>query len=165
MNASLPFEPATDPGGPRGLLACRLDGQPYALALCDVREIRSFESPRHVAGGPAALLGVIDLRGTVVPVLDLRLQLGLPPAATAGGGAVVIVEHAGQPVGLRVDSVSDVLELPAGAMRPLPALAGGPDRALLCSAATLGEELLLQFDLEALLHDAGMGRETAPTRH
>lgn len=162
MNASLPGESAS---GPRGLLACRLDGQPYALPLCDVREIRSFEAPRRVAGAPAALLGVMDLRGTIVPVLDLRLQLGLPAAATAGGGAVVIVERAGRPVGLRVDSVSDVLELAAGAMRPLPALSGGPAQGLLCSAAPLGAELLLQLDLDALLHHAGLVATPAPACH
>lgn len=159
MNLSQASETHT---GPRGLLSCRLDGQSYALLLGDVREIRSFESPLRVAGTAAALLGVIDLRGTIVPVLDLRLQLGMPAQATAGGGAVVIVERGGRPVGLRVDSVSDVLDLPAGAMRPLPALAAGPARALLCGAAQLGGELLLQFDLDALLHHAGLGGATAP---
>ena len=162
MNTSTAPETVT---GPRGLLACRLDGQSYALSLCDVREIRSYESPHRIACTPPALLGVFDLRGTIVPVLDLRLQLGLPPTDVPGGGAVVIVERDGRPVGLRVDSVSDVLELPDGAMRPLPALATGLPRALLCGAAQLGDELLLQFDLEALLHQAGLGDLSVPVPH
>ncbi len=143
------------------VLVCRLAGLAFGLGLTEVREIRSFEPPRGLPGAPVALLGVIDLRGVVVPVFDLRVVLGRPAAPGTGAGLFVVVEHEGVAAGLRVDAVSEVVELPAGALRPLPPLSTTAHAAAQpplhwLGAAPLGDELLLRVDLPSLLRHAGL---------
>ncbi|MDP1044914.1 chemotaxis protein CheW, partial [Klebsiella pneumoniae] len=92
----------------RQFLTFRISEEEYGLDILRVQEIRSYEAPTRVANAPAFVKGVVNLRGVIVPILDLRLRLG--QAAEYNGFTVVIVLNvAGRVVGIVVDSVSDVL--------------------------------------------------------
>lgn len=108
---------------PERVLRFRLGDQPFAADILHVREIRSFERPTRVSGAGAELRGLIDLRGTVVPVIDLCQRLGLTPQGE--GGAVVVIDLQGRLTGIVVDAVDDVHELPPEQLRPLPPLRSG----------------------------------------
>ncbi len=106
-------------------LAFKLGQEEYGMDILRVQEIRSYEKPTLLPHGPAHLLGVVNLRGTIVPLMDLRVRLQLAQA-TYDAHTVVIVVNVGQRVvGLVVDSVSDVLSLRPEQMRPVPALESG----------------------------------------
>lgn len=110
---------------PERVLRFRLGDQPFAADILHVREIRSFERPTRVAGASAELQGLIDLRGTAVPVIDLCQRLGLPARRGRDeGGAVIVIDLQGRLTGIVVDAVDDVQELPPAQLRPLPPLHG-----------------------------------------
>lgn len=116
-----------------------------------VQEIRSYEKPTLLPHGPAHLLGVVNLRGTIVPLMDLRVRLQLAQA-TYDAHTVVIVVNVGQRVvGLVVDSVSDVLSLRPEQMRPVPALESGFAPEHLLALGCVDERTLLLLDIEQYL--------------
>lgn len=103
----------------RELLCLALDGSPYAIPVERVREIVRMRAITPMPRVPAAVLGVIALRGEVIQVLDLRRRLGLPPVE-AGRRTRIVVLHGedGRVTGLLVDAVNEVLRLPEDAIRP-----------------------------------------------
>src|SRR5512132_629990 len=98
-------------------LTFRLGDESYGIDILKVQEIRGYETPTAIANAPAFIKGVIDLRGVIVPVLDLRIKFRLDHANYDEFTVVIILNVAGRVVGVVVDSVSDVLTLPAGAIR------------------------------------------------
>ncbi len=150
-STAVPAAPA-----PASVLVCRLCDQTHAVPLASVREIRTSEPLRRLVGAPPAVLGLFDLRGVVVPVLDMHRLTELPAPAPGAAGVVVIVEWGGRVAGLRFDAVSDVVDLPDHALRALPALGRDPHSPW-TDAAQLGDELLLRLHVPALLARAGLG--------
>ncbi|RTL38929.1 MAG: chemotaxis protein CheW [Burkholderiales bacterium] len=145
---------ALESAAPREVLTCRLGSEDYGIGILAVQEIRRFEAATRIANAPAHVLGVMNLRGVIVPIVDLRHLLGLP--AENGTNTVTVVVNLGQrTVGLVVDAVSDVVALAAEDIRPRPALGpqGGPD--FIVGLAQLGNDdtqrLLQLVDLGALL--------------
>ena len=121
------------------------------MDILRVQEIRSYEKPTLLPHGPAHLLGVVNLRGTIVPLMDLRVRLQLAQA-TYDAHTVVIVVNVGQRVvGLVVDSVSDVLSLRPEQMRPVPALDSGFAPEHLLALGCVDERTLLLLDIEQYL--------------
>ena len=132
-------------------LAFKLGQEEYGMDILRVQEIRSYEKPTLLPHGPAHLLGVVNLRGTIVPLMDLRVRLQLAQA-TYDAHTVVIVVNVGQRVvGLVVDSVSDVLSLRPEQMRPVPALESGFAPEHLLALGCVGERTLLLLDIEQYL--------------
>lgn len=132
-------------------LAFKLGQEEYGMDILRVQEIRSYEKPTLLPHGPAHLLGVVNLRGTIVPVIDLRVRLQLAQA-TCDAHTVVIVVNVGQRVvGLVVDSVSDVLSLRPEQMRPVPALESGFAPEHLLALGCVDERTLLLLDIEQYL--------------
>lgn len=132
-------------------LAFKLGQEEYGMDILRVQEIRSYEKPTLLPHGPAHLLGVVNLRGTIVPLMDLRVRLQLAQA-TYDAHTVVIVVNAGQRVvGLVVDSVSDVLSLRPEQMRPVPALESGFAPEHLLALGCVDERTLLLLDIEQYL--------------
>jgi purine-binding chemotaxis protein CheW len=102
------------------VLSFNIGAECYALALTSIQEIRAFETPTRLPNQPAYNLGVINLRGTIVPLVDLRVLLGASAAATDDKTSIVVLVQDDHTVGLVVDSVCDVLDLPADAIKPSP---------------------------------------------
>ena len=139
-------------------LTFRLGGEEYGIDILRVQEIRSYEPPTRIANAPAYLKGVVNLRGVIVPIVDLRVRLGCESAEYNTFTVVIVLNVKGRVVGAVVDSVSDVMELPVEAIRPAPAMATtGLDSACLTGIASVGERMLILMDIEALMSSPDMG--------
>jgi purine-binding chemotaxis protein CheW len=133
----------------REYLSFRLGGEEYGIEIMGVREIRAYQVPTRIAGAPAYVRGVIDLRGTIVPIVDLRVRFGMPPAANEASSVVVIVIIDEQLVGVMVDGVSDVLALTADQVRPAPELASRVGASTIRGLASIADRLLILLDIGA----------------
>ncbi|WP_374668739.1 chemotaxis protein CheW [Ramlibacter sp.] len=141
----------------REFLTFRLGAESYGIAILKVQEIRGYEQPTAIANAPAFIKGVINLRGVIVPILDLRVKFQLPMAKYDEFTVVIILNVASRVVGVVVDSVSDVLSLPAEAIRPTPEFASTTfDTRYITGLATVEENLLILLDIEKLLTGADM---------
>ena len=139
-------------------LTFRLGGEEYGIDILRVQEIRSYENPTRIANAPAHILGVVNLRGVIVPVVDLRIKLGCEKAEYNGLTVVIVLNVKGRVVGAVVDSVSDVLELPREQVRPAPEMASSTvDTAFITGIASVGERMLILMDIEALMGSPDMG--------
>src|SRR5882672_7883397 len=101
-------------------LSFQLGAEEYGIDILRVQEIRAYEKATRMPNTPAYIKGVINLRGVIVPVIDLRMKFGLDSAEYNEMTVVVVLNLAHRTVGIVVDSVSDVLALAAGDIRPAP---------------------------------------------
>lgn len=130
-------------------LSFRLGAEEYGIDILKVQEIRGYEQPTRMVNAPSHVLGVLNLRGTIVPILDMRLAYGLTP--TYDGQTVSIVLNIGQRViGMVVDAVSDVVELKGPDIKPAPAVGAAVDATTVIGIATLPERLLILLDIDRL---------------
>lgn len=143
-------------------LAVTLGGEEYAIDIRPVREIRDCEGITDQPGAAGHVLGTVTLRGSAVPVLDLRQRLR-PDHLNAGSPPVMIVlDTPVATVGLVADAVSDIITLGSRQILPVPDMAAIVDARYLAALAVLGERMLVLLDVDQLLADIAL--ETAPTR-
>ncbi|CAM3812076.1 chemotaxis protein CheW [Paracidovorax anthurii] len=142
---------------PAEYLTFRLGQEEYGIDILRVQEIRSYEQPTRMAHAPEFIKGVIDLRGVIVPIVDLRLKLHCAKAEYTDFTVVIILNVGGTVLGAVVDAVADVVELSADAIRPAPQFQGQVDSAFVTGIATVGERMLIVMDIESLLSSAEMG--------
>lgn len=143
-------------GGAQEFLTFRLGAEHYGIQILKVQEIRGYERPTVIANAPAFIRGVINLRGAIVPVLDLRVHFGLD-APCDDGTVVVVLNVAQRVVGVVVDAVSDVVPLAAAAVQPAPEFAGSVlDTRYITGLATVDGRLLILLDIERLMTGADM---------
>ncbi len=144
-------------GSIREFLTFKLGAEEYGIDILRVQEIRSFEQPTRIANAPAHVLGVVNLRGTIVPIVDMRVRFHLEqPAYDAF--TVVIVLHIGQRVvGMVVDGVSDVIMLSAEQLRPVPEFNSVIDSEHLMAIGALEQRMLILLDIEKLMASPDMG--------
>jgi purine-binding chemotaxis protein CheW len=150
-------------------LTFRLGGEEYGIDILRVQEIRSYEPPTRIANAPHFIKGVVNLRGVIVPIVDLRLKLGCDTAEYNGFTVVIVLNVRGRVVGAVVDSVSDVLELGADHIKPAPELASGIDSGFITGIGSIQqgaskdedgkahERMLILMDIEGLMSAADMG--------
>jgi purine-binding chemotaxis protein CheW len=151
---------ATPPPGPTTSVATSggqyltfsLGREEYGIDILRVQEIRVCSAVTPIPNTPAWVRGVMNLRGAVIPVIDLRRKLGLDADAEASA-VVVVVALGSRLVGLVVDAVSDVLALPAEAVQPRPEFGRGVDTAFLQGLARTEHRLVALLDLDRLLAD------------
>ncbi len=146
--------PANAPG--REYLSFCLGQEEYGIDILKVQEIRSYEAPTRIANAPSFLKGVINLRGVIVPVIDLRVKFGCEAEITAIT-AVVVLSVKGRVVGAVVDSVSDVLELPHALVKPAPEMGTLVDTSHLMGIANVNERMLILLDIESLMSSSELG--------
>ena len=146
--------------GVQQVLCFALAEEAYALPILKVREIQAQATITRIPKAPPYMPGVINLRGAIVPILELRQRFALGEAPSDTRPVIIIVEVQGRTLGIRVDSVSDVLDLDSAAIRPAPEL--GTQTALgrefiagLASlpGATGSDSMLILLDLDRLLSD------------
>lgn len=141
----------------REYLTFRLGSEEYGIDILKVQEIRAYESPTRIAHAPDFIKGVVNLRGTIVPIVDLRLKFGCSTAEYSNLTVVVILNLRGWVVGVVVDSVSDVMAIPPDNMRPAPEVEGAIDKDAVSGLGALGERMLILLDIEKLMSGVDMG--------
>jgi purine-binding chemotaxis protein CheW len=144
-------------GSIREFLAFKLGGEEYGIDILRVQEIRSYEQPTRIANAPSHVLGVVNLRGTIVPIVDMRVRFNLEQSAY-DDFTVVIVLHIGQRVvGMVVDGVSDVITLQPDQLRPVPEFNSVIDSEHLMAIGALEQRMLILLDIEKLMTSPEMG--------
>lgn len=144
--------------GSAEFLTFRLGSEEYGIDILRVQEIRSFEEPTRIANAPSFIKGVVNLRGVIVPVVDLRIKLGCDVVEYNSFTVVIVLNVKGRVVGAVVDSVSDVLELKHDEIKSSPDLNGSSvDTAFITGIASVGERMLILMDIEALMTSPDMG--------
>jgi purine-binding chemotaxis protein CheW len=154
----------------REFLTFRLGAEEYGIDILKVQEIRSFEPPTKIANAPSYLRGVVNLRGVIVPIVDLRIKFNCVNEmgeAEINSFTVVIVHNVkGRVVGAVVDSVSDVMQLADSAIQPAPEMSAAViDTSYITGIANVSERLLILMDIEALMSSADMGLIAAIAEH
>ena len=138
-------------------LTFRLGQEEYGIDILRVQEIRSYEQPTRMAHAPEFIKGVIDLRGVIVPIVDLRIKLGCATADYTDFTVVIILNVGGTVLGAVVDAVADVVALQAEAIKPAPQFQGQVDASFVRGIASTGERMLIVVDIESLLSGTEMG--------
>lgn len=148
---------AADSAAPcREYLIFRLGEEQYGIHILKVQEIRGYERPTTIANAPAFIKGVMNLRGVIVPIVDLRVRFDLPFAYDEST-VVIVLNVADRVVGVVVDAVSDVLPLAAGDIQPPPEFAESVfDSSYITGLATVDGRMLILLDIEKLITGADM---------
>jgi len=137
-------------------LSFRLGAEEYGIDILAVREIREFERPTRIANAPEFILGVVNLRGVIVPIVDLRIKFGMPEPRYDGSTVVIILNVANRVLGIVVDSVSDVLPLKNEDIRPAPEFSAAIDASFVKGLASISGRLLILVDIEMLMTSPSM---------
>ena len=135
----------------REVLVFILGAEEYAVDILKVQEIRGYEKVTPLPGAPAYLKGVVNLRGTIVPVIDLRIKFGMAEPRYDSFTVVVILRLAGRVIGVVVDGVSDVVQLGERDVQPAPHLGSVVDATFIAGLATKDGRMILLLDIEKLL--------------
>jgi len=142
------------------VLSFRLGKEEYGISILKVQEIRGYDAVTRIANAPAFLKGVINLRGQIVPIVDMRIRFALGQAEYDAFTVVIILNIGRQVIGMVVDSVSDVVTLAPEQVRPAPSIGGGIDADHLLGLGTVGERMLILLDIERLMASPEMGLVT-----
>ena len=140
----------------REFLTFRLAAEEYAIEILKVQEIRGWEAPTAIANTPEFIKGVINLRGTIVPIVDLRLKFRLGSAQYDEFTVVIILSVARRVIGIVVDAVSDVVTLLPAQVRPAPEFGAALDTRFITGLGTVGERMLILTDIERLMTSRDM---------
>ncbi len=138
-------------------LTFRLGQEEYGIDILKVQEIRGYEQPTRIAHAPTFLKGVVNLRGTIVPIVDMRLKFNCSQAEYNSFTVVIILHLRARIVGIVVDSVSDVLQLQADQIRPAPEVETSVDANCIVGLGALSERMLILLDIERLMSGVDMG--------
>ena len=144
----------------REFLACKIANEEYGVDILRVQEIRSYEKPTSIANAPEHLKGVVNLRGVIVPIIDLRIKLGVGEVRYDHLTVVIVLNIGDRVVGVVVDGVSDVLTLEPSQLRPVPALDSNFDPDHILAIGSVDERMLILLDIEKFLSDTVLGEST-----
>ena len=145
-------------------LTFRLGNEEYGIDILKVQEIRGYDAVTAIANAPTFIKGVINLRGIIVPILDLRIKFNVGEATYDQFTVVIILNVARRVVGIVVDSVSDVLTLQAGQIKPAPEFATTLNTEYITGLGTVDDRMLILCDIESLMTGADMAL-VDPTTH
>jgi purine-binding chemotaxis protein CheW len=144
---------SADGGGTVEILSFRLDGQEYGLDIMQVREIRGWSRATPLPHAPSYVRGVINLRGAVLPVIDLAERLGLEPPAAGDRAVIIVVQDGGRVTGLLVEAVSDILVVRADDLQAPPDLPAqtGATEGCIAALTVLNDRMLRVLNIRAVL--------------
>ena len=137
-------------------LTFTLGNEEYGVEILKVQEIRSYEAPTTIANAPPFLKGVVNLRGVIVPIVDMRIKFGLSNADYNQFTVVIILNIAHRVVGMVVDSVSDVLQLAGEQIREAPQFGASLDTEYITGLGTVDQRMLILIDIEKLMTSSDM---------
>ncbi len=162
-HASSQTTPSTSgPGAPevtalREFLAFKLGSEEYGIDILRVQEIRSYEQPTRIANAPAFIKGVVNLRGVIVPIVDMRVKFNLDSASYDSFTVVIVLNIASRVVGMVVDAVSDVITLTSEQMRDVPEFHSSLEAEHLLAIGSVDERMLILVDIDKLMTSPDMG--------
>lgn len=142
-------------------LTFTLGKEEYGVDILKVQEIRGYDAVTRLPDAPDYIKGVINLRGTIVPIVDMRLRFDCAQAEYNSFTVVIILNLRERVVGIVVDSVSDVMELAPEQLRPAPDLDSSIDAQCIRGLGSVGERMLILLDIERLMSGVDMGLATA----
>jgi purine-binding chemotaxis protein CheW len=132
-------------------LTFTLASETYGIDILKVQEIRGYDAVTRIANTPDFVKGVINLRGVIVPIIDLRIKFKVGEVTYHQFTVVIIVNVLGKVAGIVVDGVSDVVELSGDQIKPAPDFGGALDTRYLTGLGTLNGEMLILVDIEKLI--------------
>jgi purine-binding chemotaxis protein CheW len=152
---------AVSAGAPLALpleyLAFTLGREEYGVDIQNVQELRGYDTVTCIAKAPDFMKGVVNLRGIIVPIVDMRIKLKLGTPTYDSSTVVIILNIAGRVTGMAVDSVSDVLTLTREQIKPAPTLRAACDTDYVIGIGALDARMLILVDIEKLLCDTLTG--------
>lgn len=155
MNPNRPTMPVTDPDASRQMLTFCLGSETYAVDILLVQEIRGWAPVTRLPQAPTHLLGVLNLRGSIVPVIDMRVRFGLEQAPFTPLTVIVVLSVQTASVrrefGLVVDSVSDVVDIDAAELKETPSLGSKASAELIKGLAAVADRMLILLNVEELI--------------
>ena len=141
----------------REFLAFKLGAEEYGIDILRVQEIRSYEEPTRIANAPAFIKGVVNLRGVIVPIVDMRLKFNLEQATYDSFTVVIVLNIGTRVMGMVVDAVSDVITLTPEQLRPVPEFNSAIESGHLLAIGALQQRMLILVDIEKLMSSPEMG--------
>lgn len=150
-------EKAMAAGGSNEFLTFALGDEEYGIEILKVQEIRGYDVVTSIANAPAFIKGVINLRGSIVPIVDLRIKFNIENIEYNSLTVVIILNIVNRVVGIVVDSVSDVVILSEEQLKPVPEMSSKFDTKYIQALGTLDERMLILMDIEKLITSTEMG--------
>jgi purine-binding chemotaxis protein CheW len=133
-----------------------LGEEEYGIEILKVQEIRGYDSVTPIANTPSFIKGVVNLRGKIVPIVDLRIKFNLGKVEYDEFTVVIILNLSGRVVGIVVDGVSDVMALKEDQLRDVPSLVTSIDTKYIVGLATVEQQMLILVDIEQLMSSPEM---------
>jgi purine-binding chemotaxis protein CheW len=142
---------------PLEFLAFTLDQEEYGIDIQKVQELRGYDAVTRIANAPGHIKGVINLRGIIVPIVDMRIKFNLEAPSYDQFTVVIILNLANRVIGMVVDSVSDVITMSAEQIKPAPEMGSVLDSEYLIGLGTVNERMLILVDIDSLMSSPAMG--------
>jgi purine-binding chemotaxis protein CheW len=138
-------------------LAFKLGNEEYGIKILKVQEIRGYESVTRIASAPEHVKGVVNLRGTIVPIVDMRIKFRLGTPTYDQFTVVIILNIHERVVGMVVDSVSDVISLTSEQIKPAPDMGSALNTDYVVGLGTIDERMIILVDIDRLMSSEDMG--------
>jgi len=139
------------------VLSFRLGGEEYAISILKVQEIRGYDAVTRIASAPEYLKGVVNLRGIIVPIVDMRIKFNVGTVTYDQFTVVIVLNINKHTIGVVVDSVSDVVTLTPEQIKAAPEMGGNVAGEYLQGLGTVGDRMLILLDIDKLLSSEEMG--------
>ncbi|GEO83466.1 MULTISPECIES: chemotaxis protein CheW [Alphaproteobacteria] len=140
--------------GGRELIAFRVGDQEFCVNIMSVREIRGWTPATPLPHSPSHVMGVINLRGAVLPILNLAARLGMTPVEPDARHVIIVAQVKAKVVGLLVDAVSDILTVSDENIQPTPEISSDVEKQYARGILAIDQRMICLIDLEALFPDA-----------
>ncbi len=141
----------------REFLTFKLGAEEYGMDILRVQEIRSYEEPTRMANAAPFIKGVINLRGVIVPIVDMRMRFNLSGVTYNSFTVVIVINVANRILGMVVDGVSDVISLKPDQLRPTPDFTSAIGEDHVLAIGSVEDRMLILLDIEKLMSSADMG--------
>ncbi len=161
MQTARVLQEKTLPANEEQFLTFRLDGQEYGIAILKVQEIKGWDKMTPIPNSPPYVKGVLNLRGVIVPVFDLRLRFGLPETARDAFTVIIVVNIGGRLAGIVVDAVSDVINVSLEQQCAAPEYEGQQNREFIKGLAQVEDKLLILLDIDRMVNPEALEKTEA----